>query len=92
MYFGTHQLVIKGTKAQMQKQRLFWEKRVDARQKYIIALYLLHVKLLLKGKIFKKWFIKRNDVAKRRLAELRSGQVQTIPSVEVFAKVKKRFA
>lgn len=36
----------------------------------------------------RKWI----DVAKRRLAELRSEQVQAIPGNEVFAKVKKRFA
>ena len=38
--------------------------------------------------IERKWI----DVAKRRLAELKSGQVQAIPGDEVFAKVKKRFA
>ena len=31
-------------------------------------------------------------VAKRRLAELRSGQVKPVPGDEVFAKVKERFA
>jgi len=30
-------------------------------------------------------------VAKRRLAELRSGQVNAIPGSEVFAKIRKRF-
>ncbi len=30
-------------------------------------------------------------VAKRRLAELRSGQVKAIPGSEVFAKIQKRF-
>ena len=35
-----------------------------------------------------KWAI----VAKRRLAELRSGQVQPVLGEEVFAKVKERFA
>jgi putative addiction module component (TIGR02574 family) len=30
-------------------------------------------------------------VAKRRLAELRSGQVKPIPGNEVFAKVRRRF-
>ena len=30
-------------------------------------------------------------VAKRRLAELRSGQVKTIPGDEVFAKIRNRF-
>lgn len=38
--------------------------------------------------IEKKWI----DVAKRRLAELRSGQVKAIPGEEVFARVKERFA
>jgi len=40
------------------------------------------------SEIERKWI----DVAKRRLVELRSGQVQSIPGDEVFAKVKKRFA
>ena len=40
------------------------------------------------SEIEKEWI----DVAKRRLAELRSGQVRAIPGDEVFAKVKKRFA
>jgi len=31
------------------------------------------------------------QVAQRRLAELRSGQVKSIPGEEVFAKVWKRF-
>jgi len=30
-------------------------------------------------------------VAKRRLAELRSGQLKTIPGSEVFAKIRNRF-
>ena len=30
-------------------------------------------------------------VAKHRLAELRSGQVKTIPGSEVFAKIRNRF-
>ncbi len=37
--------------------------------------------------IDKKW----EEVAKRRLEELRSGQVQTIPGDEVFEKIWKRF-
>jgi putative addiction module component (TIGR02574 family) len=40
------------------------------------------------SEIDRKWI----EVAKRRLAELRSGQVKAIPGEEVFAKVKKRFA
>jgi putative addiction module component (TIGR02574 family) len=31
-------------------------------------------------------------VAKRRLSELRSGKVQTVPGDKVFAKARKRFA
>jgi len=38
--------------------------------------------------IDQKWI----KVAKRRLAELRSGQVQPVPGDEVFAKIKERFA
>jgi len=38
--------------------------------------------------IDKKWAA----VAKRRLAELRSGQVQAIPGDEVFKKIWKRFS
>ena len=38
--------------------------------------------------IDRKWAV----VAKRRLAELRSGQVQSVPGKEVFAKVTERFA
>ena len=34
-----------------------------------------------------KWI----SVAKRRLEELRTGQVSGVPSDEVFAKVRKRF-
>ena len=30
-------------------------------------------------------------VAKRRLAELRSGQVKPVPGEEVFAKIRQRF-
>ena len=30
-------------------------------------------------------------IAKKRLAELRSGKVTPIPGAEVFAKIKKRF-
>lgn len=37
--------------------------------------------------IDKKWA----EVAKRRLEELRSGQVQAIPGDEVFEKIWKRF-
>jgi putative addiction module component (TIGR02574 family) len=31
-------------------------------------------------------------VAKRRLAELRSGQVEALPGDEVFARIRKRFS
>ena len=31
-------------------------------------------------------------VAKRRLQELRSGQVQPVPGEEVFARIRQRFA
>ena len=31
------------------------------------------------------------DVAKRRLHELRSGQVEAVPGEQVFAKVRERF-
>ncbi len=31
-------------------------------------------------------------VAKRRLAELRSGQVEALPGDELFARIRKRFA
>jgi hypothetical protein len=31
------------------------------------------------------------EVAKRRLAELRSGSVKPIPGNEVFSKIRKRF-
>jgi putative addiction module component (TIGR02574 family) len=31
------------------------------------------------------------QVAQRRLAELRSGQVQSVPGDEVFAKIRERF-
>ena len=37
--------------------------------------------------IDRKW----TQVAQRRLAELRSGQVEPIPGEQVFAKVRKRF-
>ena len=37
--------------------------------------------------IDRKWA----EVAQRRLAELRSGEVKTIPAEEVFSKVRKRF-
>jgi len=40
------------------------------------------------SEIERKWI----DVAKRRIAELRSEQVQAIPGDEVFDRVKKRFA
>ncbi|ABL64319.1 addiction module protein [Chlorobium phaeobacteroides] len=39
------------------------------------------------SEIDKKW----SQEAKRRLAELRSGQVQAIPGDEVFAEVWKKF-
>ena len=32
------------------------------------------------------------DAAKRRLAELRSGEVKSIPGEDVFSRVKARFA
>jgi putative addiction module component (TIGR02574 family) len=32
------------------------------------------------------------QIAKRRLVELRSGRVQSIPGEQVFAKIKERFA
>lgn len=32
------------------------------------------------------------DVAKRRLAEIRSGRITPIPGDQVFAKIKERFA
>ncbi len=38
--------------------------------------------------IEKKWI----EVAKRRMEELRSGQVKGIPADEVFARIQKRFA
>jgi putative addiction module component (TIGR02574 family) len=38
--------------------------------------------------IDKKWA----NVAKRRLEELRSGQVNSISADDVFAKIKRRFA
>lgn len=37
--------------------------------------------------IDKEWV----KVAKRRLAELRSGRVKAVPGDEVFAKIKERF-
>lgn len=37
--------------------------------------------------IDQKWV----SVAKRRLAELRAGNVKTIPGEEVFTKIRKRF-
>ena len=37
--------------------------------------------------IEKEWL----EVAKRRLAELRSGRVKAIPGDEVFAKIRERF-
>ena len=37
--------------------------------------------------IDKQWI----DVAKRRLEDLRSGKVQTIPGSKVFEKIKERF-
>jgi putative addiction module component (TIGR02574 family) len=37
--------------------------------------------------IDRKWV----QVAQRRLAELRSGQVKPVPGEQVFAKVRKRF-
>lgn len=40
------------------------------------------------SEIERKWI----DVAKRRLDELHSGQIQAIPGDEVFSKVRKRFA
>ncbi|MBI5142284.1 MAG: addiction module protein [Nitrospirae bacterium] len=40
------------------------------------------------AEIDRKWA----DVAKRRLAELRSGEVRAIPGDEVFAKIWSRFA
>lgn len=40
------------------------------------------------AEIDRKWA----DVAKRRLAELRSGEVKAIPGDEVFAKIWSRFA
>jgi len=39
------------------------------------------------SKIDKKW----TAVAKRRLAELRSGSIEAIPGQEVFDKIWKRF-
>ena len=39
------------------------------------------------SEIDKKW----SEEAKRRLAELRSGQVQAIPGDEIFAAVWKKF-
>lgn len=38
--------------------------------------------------IDKKWAA----VAKRRLAELRSGRVKPVPGEEVFSKIRRRFA
>jgi len=40
------------------------------------------------SEIEKEWI----DTAKRRLSELRSGQVQAIPGNKVFDRVRKRFA
>ena len=39
------------------------------------------------AEIEKEWV----KVAKRRLSELRSGQVKAIPGDEVFAKIRERF-
>ncbi|MFH1572414.1 MAG: addiction module protein [Acidobacteriota bacterium] len=36
----------------------------------------------------RKWV----DVARRRLAELRSGQVEALPGDEVFDRIRKRFS
>ena len=38
--------------------------------------------------IDKKWI----EVARRRLEEIRTGKVKSIPGDEVFAKIQKRFA
>ena len=38
--------------------------------------------------IDRKWA----DIAKRRIAELRSGKVEAVPGVEVFSKIWKRFS
>ena len=40
------------------------------------------------NEIDRKWA----KVAKRRLAEIHSGKVETVPGDEVFKKVKERFA
>ena len=40
------------------------------------------------GNYFDEW----TDAAKRRLAELRSGEVKSIPGEDVFSRVKARFA
>jgi len=39
------------------------------------------------AEIDKEW----TEIAKRRLAELRSGSIKTIPGDEVFAKIRERF-
>lgn len=39
------------------------------------------------SEIDRKW----GQVAQRRLAELRSGQVEPIPGEQVFTKIRKRF-
>ncbi len=39
------------------------------------------------AEIDKEW----TEIAKRRLAELRSGSIKTIPGDEVFSKIRERF-
>ena len=59
-----------------------------------MAIYITHEviemntkELIEKAKMDKKWAV----VAKRRLAELRSGTVEPVPGQEVFDKIWKRF-
>jgi len=57
-------------------------------ERAILVDCLLRTLNTIEPEIEKKWI----DVAKRRLAELRSGQVEAISGEEVFARVKERFA
>lgn len=56
-------------------------------ERVIVIDSLLRTLNPLNQEIDNKWI----DVAKRRLAELRSGQVKAVPGKDVFARVKERF-
>ena len=67
---------------------MMWENEKRRKERAIVIDSLLRTLNPPDPEVDRRWAM----VAKRRLTELRAGQVQPVPGDEVFARTKERFA